>query len=298
MNKKLFCFLAGLVLANICFGQDFQKEFNKYFDVKDTLKQTEILVQWEKSNPKDPELFTSYFNYFFQKAKQELISLTTEKPKGENFVLTDSLSNTAGYIGSEISYIEDILQQGMNKIDEGITLYPNRLDMRFGKIYVLGQMKNWQQFTDEIVKAIQYSKINNNQWTWTNNEKRSDGQDFFLSSLQDYQLDLYNTEDDNLLPYMRTIANEILKIYPKHVESLSNLAVTYLLTEQYEEGIKALLRAEKINPKDCVVLGNIAHGYKLQGDKKNAVKYYQKLIKYGKEKDVQYAKQQIKELQK
>ena len=296
--KKLFCGLTGLILTNICFGQDFQKEFHKYFDKKDTLKQREILAEWEKSNPKDPELFTSYFNYFFQKATKEIVTLTTNEPKGEHLVLKDSLGNTAGYFGSETSYIKELLQQGFNKIDEGIALYPNRLDMRFGKIYTLGQIKDWQKFTDEIVRTVQYSKINNNQWTWTNNKKCSDGEIFFLSSLQDYQLDLYNTKNDDLLSNMQTIALEILKIYPKHIESLSNLAITYLLTEQYDKGIEALLRAEKINPKDCVVLNNIAHGYKLQGDKQNAIKYYEKVIKYGDKKYVQYAKQQISELKK
>ena len=296
--KKLFCVLTGLILTNICFGQDFQKEFHKYFDKKDTLKQREILAEWEKSNPKDPELFTSYFNYFFRKATEEIITLTVDEPKGEYFAFEDSLGNTAGYIGSEITYEEKLLQQGFNKIDEGIALYPNRLDMRFGKIYALGQIEDWQKLTDEIVKAIQYSKINNNQWTWTNNQKRSDGKDFFLSSLQTYQLNLYNTEDDDLLPNMQTIALEILKIYPKHIESLSNLAITYLLTNQYDKGVEALLRAEKINPKDCIVLNNIAHGYKLQGNKKNAIKYYEKIIKYGDEEHVQYAKQQIEQLKK
>jgi len=298
MNKRLLYILAGLLLTNICFGQDFQKEFRKYLDAKDALKQAEILAEWEKSNPKDPELFTSYFNYFFQKARQEFVSLTIEAPKGESFILTDSLGNTAGYMGSKISYDKDAIQQGINKIDEGIALYPNRLDMRFGKIYVLGQLEDWRRFTDEIVKTIQYSKINNNQWTWTNNEKRSDGKEFFLSSLQDYQLDLYHTEDDALLPNMRTIANEILKIYPEHVESLSNLAITYLLTGQYDDGIKALLKAEEINPKDYIVLNNIANGYKLQGNKQNAIKYYEKVIKYGDKNAVRLAEQQIKELQK
>ena len=296
--KKLFCVLMSFILTNICFGQDFQKEFNKYFDKKDTLKQKEILAEWEKSKPQDPELFTSYFNYFFRKAKEEIITLTANEPKGENFAFEDSLGNTAGYIGSEITYDKELLQQGFNKIDEGIALYPNRLDMRFGKIYAVGQIEDWQKFTDEIVKAIQYSKVNNNQWTWTNNEKRLDGKDFFLSSLQTYQLNLYNTEDDDLLPYMQTIAIEILKIYPKHIESLSNLAITYFLIEQYDKGIEALLKAEKINSKDCIVLNNIAYGYKMQGNKQNAIKYYEKITKYGDEKYVQYAKQQIETLKK
>lgn len=297
--KHLFSILALLSLTNFCFAQNFQSDLKKYLQEKDTVKQKEILTKWEKEKPKDPELFTSYFNYYFLKSRQEILSLTTTEPKGNSLVMTDSLNQTAGYIGSQITFSQETFQKGIDKINEGIKLYPNRLDMRFGKIYALGQVKDWMQFTSEIIKTIQYSKTNNNQWTWTNNEKRSGGKDFFLSSIQNYQLNLYNTEDDSLLPYMREIANEILKIYPEHIESLSNLSITYLLTGEYEKGIEPLLKAEKINPKDIVVLGNIAHGYKLSGNKKKAIEYYEKVIQYADSKgSIDSAKEQIEKLKK
>ena len=170
--------------------------------------------------------------------------------------------------------------------------------MRFGKIYVLGQIKDWDSFTKEIVKTVDYSAVNNNQWTWTNNEKQKDGEDFFLSSLQDYQVQLYNTGNDDLLLNMRDIANRILKYYTNHIESLSNLSVTYLLTGEYDKGIEPLLKAEKINPKDYIVLSNIAQGYKLKGDKEKAIEYYDKIVKFGDEQAKTYAKQQIEELRK
>jgi tetratricopeptide (TPR) repeat protein len=97
---------------------------------------------------------------------------------------------------------------------------------------------------------------------------------------------------------MRTIAQEILKYYPNHIESLSNLSITYLLTGEYNKGIEPLLKAEKIDPKDAIVLGNIAQGYKLKGDKETEIEYYEKVIKYGDERSIAYAKQQIQELKK
>ena len=97
---------------------------------------------------------------------------------------------------------------------------------------------------------------------------------------------------------MREIANEILKYYPNHIESLSNLSITYLLTGEYDKGIDALKKAEKINPKDFIILSNIAQGYKLKGDKEKAIEYYQKTIEYGDEQAKEYSKQQIKELKK
>lgn len=297
MKNKL-SILAFSILTNFCFGQEYKSQFDQLCQDGDTTKQIELLTKWESEDPKNPELFTSYFNYYFLKSKQEFVSMSTNQPKGENLQLQDSTGQVAGFLGSEIVYNPEILQKGFDKIDQGIKMYPNRLDMRFGKIYALGQVEDWENFTDEIVKTIQYSKKNNNNWTWTNNEKKENGKEFFLGSIQEYQLNLYETENDDLLKNMRTIAQEILKIYPDHIESLSNISITYLLKGEYDKGIEALLKAEKIDPKDGVVLSNIAHGYKLKGDIENSIKYYEKMLKLDDKRAVEFAKQQIEELKK
>lgn len=296
--KKLSKILIAILISQFGFSQDYQSEFQKYCQTNDTINQLKVLTEWQADSPKNAELYTSYFNYYFTKSKREIVTLTNEQPSGKALVIKDSLNKTAGYLGSEIHYDQTELKKGLNKIDEGIELYPNRLDMRFGKIYAFGQIPDWGNFTSEIIKTIQYSYKNNNNWAWTNNEKQDDGKNFFLSSLQDYQLQLYNTGNDDLLMNMRNIANEILKYYPNHIESLSNLSITYLLTGKYDEAIEPLLRAEKLNPKDYIVLSNIAQGYKLKGDKRKAIEYYEKTIEYGDDRAKEYAKQQIIELKK
>ena len=299
MRKILGLILTGFIFS-FAVAQDYQGDFQKYFQENDTINQFKTLTEWEKEYPKDPELFTSYFNYYFNISRDEILVVAAgDPPANEKYLsLTDSSGNYAGFIGSKINYDKSNLKKGLDKITEGISLYPNRLDMRFGKIYVLGQINDWSSFTKEIVKTIEYSHINNNQWSWTNNEKQKDGKEFFLSSLQDYQVQLYNTGNDDLLLNMREIANTILKYYPNHIESLSNLSLTYLLTGEYDKGLEPLLKAEKINPKDYIVLSNIAWGYKLKGDKEKAIKYYEKTIEYGDERTKTFAKKQIEELKK
>ncbi len=297
MRKTIALFIA-LVIPGVGFCQNFYSEFQKNLDSNDTVKQLETLTAWEKVNPGDPELFTCYFNYYFSKSKKEIVILSTQQPEGPGFELKDSLNKTAGYLGSKLNFNSTEFRKGIDKINKGIELYPNRLDMRFGKIYALGQVKDWSNFTNEIIATIKYSDTNKNEWTWTNNEKRTDGKAFFLSALQDYQVQLYNTGDDNLLLNMRNIANEVLKYYPDHVESLSDLSLTYLLKGEYDKGIEPLLKAEKLAPKDCIVLSNIAEGYILKGDKKKAVEYYEKVIKYGDAETKANAKEQIRELKK
>ena len=294
-----YIYTSLLILAvSIAYGQNYQADFQKHCQANDTTKQWDVLSKWEKSNPDDPELFTSYFNYYFLKSRNEVLGLTVEEPHGESLVLKDSLNNTAGFLGSQVYYDHTYLQKGIDKINKGIELYPNRLDMRFGKIFVLGQVKDWENFTEEIVQTIQYSSRNKNEWTWTNNEKQEGRKDFFLSAIQDYQLQLYNTGNDDLLQNMQRIALEVLKYYPDHVESLSNLSITYLLTGDYDQAITSLQKAEKINPEDYVVLSNIAHAYKLKGEKKKAIEYYEKTNKHGDSHAKAFAQQQIQELKK
>lgn len=296
--KKYAVLFAFLWMQSLVFAQNFQDDFKKYFDAKDTINQLKTLKKWEKAEPKNPELFTSYFNFYALNAKEEILSITKNQPEGESLVLKDSTDNEAGYIGSQIYYDADFVDKAIAKISQGIALHPNRLDMRFGKIYFFGLLENWDGLTKEIIAAVKHSSTNNNNWTWTNNKTREDGKAFFLSSLQTYQKQLYNTEDDALLVNMRDIANEILTYYPDNVESLSNLSITYLLTKEYDKGLTALFKAEKIAPEDTIVLANIAHAYKLKGDKKMSIEYYEKMIKYGDEDTKEYAKQQIEKLKK
>jgi len=177
------------------------------------------------------------------------------------------------------------------------------LDNRLGNLRSL--LKKSAPLTDietqihKISQLLQqYSAKNDTNWTWTNNEKYDGGEKEFLLDMQTYQLQLYNTGNDNLLKNMREIANTVLKFYPNHIESLSNLSITYLLVGEYDKGIEPLLRAEKINPKDYIVLSNIAKGYKLKGDKKKAIEYYERTVEFGDDSAKEYAKQQIIELKK
>lgn len=297
--KRFSSIFLLVCLSTLTFAQDYKADFTKHFQASDTAAQRQVLTRWEAQDPANPELFTCWFNYYFHLSKQERLVLGSRDPgEAEGLVLQDSTGENVGFLNSEIYYEPATVALAFKKIDEGIKLYPNRLDMWFGKIYVLGKIELWDDFTETIVLCIQQSKQNSNQWLWTNNQPRKDGEDFFLSSIQSYQLTIYNTEDDSLLVNMRTIANEVLKYYPNHIESLSNIAITYILTKEYDKGLEALLKAEQINPKDEIVIANIAHAYKLKGDKNASIQYYEKLLRSKDPDAVTFAKEQIELLRK
>ena len=302
MIKRTTTIFFGLVMIfNPVIGQRLKQQFYDLVSTNDTLGQQQLLEKWEKADSNDPELFVAYFNHFVIRSKKEIIALG-QNPKGTDVLEITNQDSTdkepGGYIYGETQYNPTLLNKGFVWIDKGIDKNPDRLDMRFGKIYIYGQVEDYENYTKEIIRTIDYSALNKNQWTWTDSEPLEDALEFMLGSIQDYQVQLYNTENDSLLDHMKKIAGSVLQYYPDHIPSLSNLSIVYMIQKEYGKALEPLLKAEKINPRDFVVLSNIAQAYKLQGDKKNAMKYYALTIKYGDEQSREFARGQMEDLKK
>jgi tetratricopeptide (TPR) repeat protein len=297
MQKILTTTTVFLLISLFAFSQNFAKQFRELAAKNDTAGQSKVLSEWEAASPKDPELFIGYFNFYVRKSMSEVVALSPRQKDKESFVLTDTgTGKPVGYLNSSVKYQSEILQKAFDYINRGIDLYPTRLDMRFGKIYMLGKAENYHAFAKEIVATIDHGNKINNAWLWKEGKPLEDGKNFFLSSMQDYISTIYNTEDDKLLPLMRQISEAVVKYYPDHVESLSNTALTFLIAGEYAKAIPYLLKAEKVSPKDIVVLNNIAEAYKRSGDKANAKVYYEKIIRYGNAEEKQDAQERMKGL--
>jgi len=283
-------------LINLTYSQNYFEKFKKFSKENDTIQQSKLLNEWKSKNENDPELYTSYLNYYFSKSKIETISIDKNSNGNESLQLKDSTGNVAGYIQSNTLLNEKYIRKGIEYIDVGITTFPKRLDMRFGKIYVLGSVENYSEFTKEIIKTIEYSNVIKNEWNWTNDEKLRDSENFMLGAIQNYVNQLYDTGNDDLLENMKNIAQTVLKYYPNHIESLSNVSIVHLLRKEYDKALEYLLKAEKLNPKDFIVLGNIAQAYKLKEDSDSSIKYYELVKKYGDDNAIEYAKGEISKL--
>jgi len=294
--QKIISFLLFATISTALFGQTHYEKFKKLFKNNDTTTIQRLLTDWEKSTPNDPELYTSAFNFYFSNSKKEILSIEKVQPKKESFQITDSSGAVAGYFSSNMDYNPYKLAKAFGYADKGIEIFPNRLDIRFGKCYVFGEIGDYHNFTAEIIKTVEYGAVIKNNWLWTENKKVEDADNFMTDALQAYLKQLYDTEDDQLLENMKQIGDVVLKYYPNNIEILSTTAVANLLTGNYDKAIGFLKQAEKLNPKDFIVLNNIAHGYKLKGDKANAVKYYELVKIHGDEQAKKQARDEIKKL--
>lgn len=293
---KLFTFLLLLSLGLVR-AQNNLEMFNDALAAGDSLMQWSVLEKWESEDPTNAELFTSYFNFYYLNAKKELLVLSSELNGSDGLGIVDSSGKEVGYLVGQQFYDADMMDKAFAKINQGIQLYPNRLDMRFGKIYVLGVIENWEDFTKEIIATVHYSVVNNNAWTWTYHQPLDDGEPFFLQSIQDYQVTLFETGEDKLLKNMREIDEVVIKYYPNNLVSYCNIGTTYIIEGDYENGFSYLKQAENIDKKDATVLNNLAYAYQLSNQPKKAIKYYKKIIKYCDESEAEYAQEEIDALE-
>lgn len=295
--------LSAVLLLTIqsFFGQNEWQQFKLLSEKEDTLGQRILLENWEKHTLNDAELYVAYFNYFVEKSRSEVLVIGQDLKQNAYMILEmenqdSSKQNRAEYMYKQVSYDDLYTQKAIEWIDKGIERFPNRLDMRFGKIYFLGLLENYEAFTEQIIQTIDYSAINQNQWLWSENSALEQPKERMLSSIQDYQNDLYVTSQDTLLYNMQKIAQAVLKVYPDHIESLSNIGAVYFLLGQYEKALTPFYAAYQLNPKDLVVINNLAETYNELGLNIKAEAYYRLLMKYGDKQDKKYAKAKIKQL--
>lgn len=283
------------------FGQNEWQQFKLLSENEDTLGQRILLENWEKHTLNDAELYVAYFNYFVEKSRSEVLVIGQDLKQNAYMILEmenqdSSKQNRAEYMYKQVSYDDLYTQKAIEWIDKGIERFPNRLDMRFGKIYFLGLLENYEAFTEQIIQTIDYSAMNQNQWLWSENSPLEQPKERMLSSIQGYQNDLYVTSQDTLLYNMQKIAQAVLKVYPDHIESLSNIGAVYFLLGQYEKALTPFYAAYQLNPKDLVVINNLAETYNELGLNIKAEAYYRLLMKYGDKQDKKYAKAKIKQL--
>lgn len=287
-----------LILTNWGFSQDYYEGFVDAIRARDSLKQDSILKIWTKERPNDPDLLTSYFNHYIVQSKQSVLMIGETPPLNKEVLSVQDSNKTISYLYDASIFEPESYQKALLYIDSGLHQFPKRLDMHFGKIHVLGEANDWNNFTKSILSVLTLSEQNNHSWIWTKNTPLPDHDSigFFLGAIQDYQLMLYNTGNDSLLKYMREIGLETIEIFPNYVESYSNVGVTYMILGDNDIALNYFLKGESLRPKDEIIVSNIAQCYYRLNNKEKAIEYYQKAFNIGDHYTKEIATQMLTEL--
>lgn len=243
----------------------------KYEDVKI------LLQEWEKENPKDPDLMTGWFNYYINR-------------KAEEKSMFGYMKNGQYGMYSKIVYDENDLKTAISYLDKALKTNPYRMDIYFGKINSLLSAEKYSDGSKAIIDFLKAYEKNKTDWYWSYNQKFSDNnwnvENIVLGTLQDYcQLfDFYVDRDS-----VKSALDQILKVFPKNVVFLNYLSYYYSSAKEYEKSIEVLLSAYKIDPDDYIIIGNLASDYEKMENYKEAEKWYTIMSKINSDNAKAYA---------
>ena len=247
-----------LLLLPIAFGAAAQSYSDSFYDALNSdnlVMQRQTLAEWQQASPDDIDLYIARFNYH----------------------MGQTLNNSSPTAADSTVLV----------IDQAIRLFPDRFDLRFGKIYFLGEIRRWASFADEIISTLDRSELINHRWQFPNFDQG--GRILIVEGVQDYLYTLFSsgqpTEDGTsqaaastapapeALPQIRRIAHRAAQLFPSEPAFFSALAYTYIAEADYQTALHHLKRAEQLAPNDPAVLQQLVDVYTRMKDKKSAAQY-------------------------
>lgn len=296
--RRIFSTFIFILLSCAVFAQtkaELYDRFSQAVSEHDTTTVVSLISDWERLYPGDAELFSLRANYYFMDAVSDVITLSDEKPADGRgyYVMEDSLGNTQ-YMYSDVQ--TDSLKVGYTKaiLTDGITRYPDRIDLRLGKITVHLKVGENVSAVKEVCSMVEHSVVNDNKWLGTLDKPvETDGVSYMRDCIQDYLSQLVDAED---LVSAEDMVDACVRFYPKDPVFLSDKGVMRFYAGDLKSALDWYLSAYSVSPGDMLVVNNIAYTYEKLGDKQNALKYYRILADSNDAEFSENAKAAVQEL--
>lgn len=276
--KHIFSMAALLLSCALMYGQDDPAAFKSRYErqVRTVgaagVGVETILDRWEAAFPDDPAMLEGRYNYFLAKARStEVVPKGASRYLGAEPVLT--LKDSTGrdvYYYQEDFYVDSLFARSQTAIDKAISLQPSELGYRVDKItaLMLYEKGSPDLATAELLKLIQYNKTARPSWTYYG---LAVDDDTFVATVQEYCFNFFRFATPGCYEAFRTVSEEMLKIYPKNTDFLSNVGSYWLVYKQKpRQALKWYNKVLKINPKDytaaknCVILARSEKNPKLE----------------------------------
>ena len=291
--KKLGLSIVMLLFVTPLFAQDkYHDEFVQLLNNSDTATIASYIKKWENEKGKTADVYAAWFNYYILKKRSEPILFTDSQPKGESLAVVDSTGNAVAFLG-DLGMHSVNLNLAINTINEGIQKFPDRADLAFGKTRILFSSGEYDMALKELHRVLDRSVENNNRWKWSSDVSIPDGMKMLTETFHGYFSELYNEKLDSVA---MVLVDDVLAHYPENVYFLNNKGALLAMSGNEKEALGFFEKIHVIDPSDEIVISNIAFLNKKFGNKKEAKKYYKKLLGSKNEELKSAAEEALKDL--
>lgn len=297
--KRLIVTLLAMAMSCSVFAQNREEMYEDFVNAvhkNDTSAMLSVISNWEKAYPDDAELYSLRTNYYLSNAIREDVGLSDQAPTDgrQYWVMTDSLGVNY-YIFPELQIDSVRFNSAIHSLQEGISRYPDRSDLRLGKITVHLMVYDNEAAVEEIHAMLKYSKINSNKWlTSLDNPLEGDGESFLMECTQSFFGQLFDAGD---MDSAERLSDVCIEEYPDKPVFLSDKAAIRYSVGDIDEALAYYLKARILDPADMLITDNIARLYLMQGDITNSIKYYKIVAESGDKNYADKANSILKDLE-
>lgn len=161
-------------------------------------------------------------------------------------------------------------------VREGIGLYPDRLDLRFGLIHTLVMVEDFPSALSWIDDVLIQDSENGGQWLWMNDEPVDDCRNTILSGIDDYLSAILDSGDEDIVYQWLDKASEA---YPFYRNGLLVIKGRMLSGQWKQEEAMAVIRSIlEDDPEYYGALYDLAYLSYLRGDFDTAIEYFGKIL--------------------
>ena len=298
--KKIITLSFLLIFISALYA-DNKSTYEKLLKENKLIELEQHLLLWEKEDPKNPEMFIAYFNYYLQKGRHSTASIDSN-----NINTEDELERTyavaseiLAYANARFVYEKENLDNALKYIRKGIQITPNRLDMHFEQIHILYEVEDYSLMADKLIEVLEISKKLNNKWLWINGVSiaENEAEEFFFDLINDYYYEVAKVKNAGTYNAVERVSKHQIRLYPNIIYGYNALGALKMRQTHYEEALKYFQQAEKIDKEDIISMSFIANCYVSLNDKKKAWEYFIRIEKKGNAEEKEYARKKLEQLE-
>lgn len=231
----------------------------------------------------DPDYFILSINYYFCVAERPGIEIRQGDITAESLIaLYDAQGNQVGGIIDHSYFDRGLMLTGIGILDSGIALYPDRLDMRFGKVYTCFESRLLRESADALKGILSQHRTKGSEWKLDREAPLlKEADEYVLENVQSYVRDFYDLSSPLSDSIVEEVSREIIATFPNSAYGYTNISSILRLQGNFDSSLAMLGQACRIDPSDPIVVINLAITAEEAGKVKLAVEYFTKLLSIG-----------------
>lgn len=233
-----------------------------------------VLDNWEKADSTDVKMLLGKFRLWFDKsAKTVVVPKPGNTYLGARPVLTlkDSTGADVNYF-EDVEYDDELYGKAVRYIDRAVSMWPDRLDLRFIKANALiAYEKESPDMT--LAYLLDLADIDHGRSKPWNYEERKVEDSFFADSILEYCYTFYQIGSVSSRKAFLVLSEKMYGFYPDNVAYLNNIGAWHMISKDFKKALKCYDKVLKKDPGNQVALQNALRIAKIQKNAKREKKY-------------------------